>query len=1201
MSRRLRMPSTWTGRAVLPAGLLLLAAAVLVPPAQAASVRPAPVLVDSSWMVPGDYDGDGRTDLAQVDSHSGALRIWYGEAGGGWTLGPPGPTGLAGVSHAVSARLVAANRDDLVMSSTFGNRLVVRPGAARGVEPAPISLAVEDLGPTHLAALQPGRTAGYGDLAVHTTLDYTFLGVGGPFRLRTYGRSAGTFTAASLAADEPIRPDPQWGLAGLAGLDLGDGEAAWMVAHLRHPNWISARLDLYQVRPGMTPERVQDLAIEGAGAWTAGRFGPAARPGLLLWRTGLNSFNYRPHASEPAPGGWSEAIQVPLPLYVSTITVIAEGDPGLLLVVSSDSQVAQLGSFDGTSFAPLGAPMEAASGRYHGGVVALGGGRFSLLDRDHGQGVDPRWRTYDTAGGAPALLDERPIGALSGASALANVMLFAGDPLDPLTGGELRELRRVGDWTREAIPAGGAVSVQVQSDRGLPLGLGPVAGGFAGGVPAGVTHALPNQLSDGVSLTPRAVAEGVPLPRVTLSPPPGRYPHAVRVEPVAPWPGAVLRVRRGQNFWANYSPAAPLVVTETTTFMVYAVDPVTGSPGAITFGEYVITQPDRRRDSDGDGVPDFVELWYGLDPLASGRDGDGDGMSDLREILLGSDPTNPDSIADDTYVAAFDERTQFRLRLGLQAQQPAGDAQARRAPAAGLPVGVRSATGERRDGVSTGGAGAEPAEVLVAGIPRGGAAGLPWVVARSAPRFVLAADAPDRFRGVELFAVVDEPVATPVEIPWTPSTGQPLANEVFLWRAAAQSVYVMNDPPEADEVEALAGPEGALVVALLERVLHDLGLEAGALPIGAPPLTLVPDRPGEVGRQPLDPELLERLARPRSLLAPAWRAQDLLAAIRPAATDPAGPLAALVQLNHALHLAAAADSAPGAAAVPLPLDALRAALQPPVPAAPAGEEASPADPVLAAAWDDFFTWRKTLEPRPVLQRVLIWRTLGSGTCQQAYDPLTFETFNLLDRSGRNYVPPGAAPLPDGTRVRITAYTDVTTADCFGSALEVVDLLPAAGGDPGGLAVEVLPGPSVSDQDGNLLADAWELAFFGTTGHDPFADPDGAGLSLLQRYLEGLDPADTAAAAAVTPVDLRPPLITIEEVDDYTVRLRWRYPDAYADLLSFEVESSEDLRWPFYSGYSEIQPPMGGEWSADVSSYYFEQGFFRLRLRIRFGD
>ena len=48
-------------------------------------------------------------------------------------------------------------------------------------------------------------------------------------------------------------------------------------------------------------------------------------------------------------------------------------------------------------------------------------------------------------------------------------------------------------------------------------------------------------------------------------------------------------------------------------------------------------------------------------------------------------------------------------------------------------------------------------------------------------------------------------------------------------------------------------------------------------------------------------------------------------------------------------------------------------------------------------------------------------------------------------------------------------------------------------------------PDGDDNDQNGLADAWEIAHFGSAGQDPAADPDGDGLTNAQEMEEGTDP------------------------------------------------------------------------------------------------
>lgn len=47
--------------------------------------------------------------------------------------------------------------------------------------------------------------------------------------------------------------------------------------------------------------------------------------------------------------------------------------------------------------------------------------------------------------------------------------------------------------------------------------------------------------------------------------------------------------------------------------------------------------------------------------------------------------------------------------------------------------------------------------------------------------------------------------------------------------------------------------------------------------------------------------------------------------------------------------------------------------------------------------------------------------------------------------------------------------------------------------------------SMQDTDGNGLPVWWQLKYFGTTGIDPYADPDGDGWNNLQEYQNGTDP------------------------------------------------------------------------------------------------
>ncbi len=94
-------------------------------------------------------------------------------------------------------------------------------------------------------------------------------------------------------------------------------------------------------------------------------------------------------------------------------------------------------------------------------------------------------------------------------------------------------------------------------------------------------------------------------------------------------------------------------------------------------------------DSDGDGIPDGIEVRYGLDPLTSnnGKDTDSDGISDLEEIRAGTDPSTPDrSLYDSSAV-------QYTFVANAAAETTAS---ATITPSAGSNWSRRRTTSERR-------------------------------------------------------------------------------------------------------------------------------------------------------------------------------------------------------------------------------------------------------------------------------------------------------------------------------------------------------------------------------------------------------------------------------------------------------------------------------------------------------------------------
>jgi hypothetical protein len=102
---------------------------------------------------------------------------------------------------------------------------------------------------------------------------------------------------------------------------------------------------------------------------------------------------------------------------------------------------------------------------------------------------------------------------------------------------------------------------------------------------------------------------------------------------------AVLEVRNGFFLFDGGTLVVDRLVITNTCYGVFD-----RGGGSLSIGTLVV---DPNGDADGDGLPNWWEQQYGLDPLSTfldnGADGDpdGDGYTNLQEFLAGSDPRNP--------------------------------------------------------------------------------------------------------------------------------------------------------------------------------------------------------------------------------------------------------------------------------------------------------------------------------------------------------------------------------------------------------------------------------------------------------------------------------------------------------------------------------------------------------------------------------
>ena len=126
-----------------------------------------------------------------------------------------------------------------------------------------------------------------------------------------------------------------------------------------------------------------------------------------------------------------------------------------------------------------------------------------------------------------------------------------------------------------------------------------------------------------------------------IEPPGGTYTRYVApVITASPGSTAFFRTSPAQGWTPSTGTpiALPGSTLDTVTVEFYAQDSSTGLRSPIYSAEY---QFDGYIDSDGDGVPDFVELARGIADPTAGGDTDGDGYGDLLEVLEETDPEDP--------------------------------------------------------------------------------------------------------------------------------------------------------------------------------------------------------------------------------------------------------------------------------------------------------------------------------------------------------------------------------------------------------------------------------------------------------------------------------------------------------------------------------------------------------------------------------
>jgi hypothetical protein len=1108
-----------------------------------------------------DIDGDGRVDLIVVDKSSGGFRAAYQLSEGNWTWTSPRSTGMDNITSLATGHWFGTDKTAFAVTSPFVNRVhIVQAPVPDGI-PVIDPVFPESVGPAELAGLDIG---GIGN----TVDDDLWVGsrensAPSPHSITTLRHDGADFTDLSDAASAK-------NIHMAREVLLKDGGSEH-VAYLGRAGGQDDELTILAYGTG-SAVTVATAAVTEDSSWTSGRLTEGTLHHFLTWRTGQSIIDIHAVTEEQVDVfglNFVGSFDTGSPILSLSI---ANSDSGpRIIAVDASGEAAQVYSFDGINAPELIQTINAAGGTQLTGVLALPDGGFQMLSSDGGelsnasQLFDP-----DGSGFAPAGTDDLPL--LIPAAIRANTFAFASEPfVDPTA--QLLAQYNVPDWTSEPVLQGGQLTVQTEVLEGTVQGLGSPAPVVVGTVPMGTAFALTNQYSGAISLHSYSASTGGTGAGVEISPVDGIKTKAFLMTFIPQPANAPVYYRINDGAWILWNSAAVLV-NETSTVHYYARDPITERPSAIRVADYVFEQDLFTLDSDKDGVPDFVELAEGIDPLG-GVDTDGDGYGDLNELLVGTDPNLVTQTP--TPEQRLEENIAFRLRVaplpvdGLSGNRATAETDAR------LDVFGLDASSLGGDAaIDLGEQGVTGPGLALDGVIADTRQG--FIAVMTEPVYAVTTPSEDKDRGREIAGLYAIPEGSIPEIGYVPGDGT-LEEEAAAWIAAALAARNSIERPTVSgnwtELDTLSGLllELKLETIFIARSLP--GLESGKL-------TLFGGRTGDAGRFAPTGDDFADLRTELSESLPGHDIRQLFQTIDDAVKND-GALAGLRDATTALYSVSSENSNAAEPGTYLPpFEVLRAFVRGnPLPE-PYLSEIGIGQGSLDAAQAAATALLDGLPSRPVESFTLeVQADSFEGGCHGLFLLGTNQPVNLFAAPGQPFDSTDGFSLIPGTRLFVTGYTDVVDDDCDGVDMEVISVV-----------VVSFPAPEATDANENLLNDAWEDAFLMGEG-DPYGDNDEDGINNLQEMLDGTDPMDPMSMAQ-NAINLDPPEITVS-IDQQGITLTWNFPVEYADAFDWVVSTSLD-----FVNWSPVANPVvespAGTFTIEIPAA--DAGIFRVQMLLK---
>lgn len=1103
----------------------------------------------------GDLLNDGRTLAMVIDRATGQYRLAEPAPGGQLTFSAPTPTGLATVDTFSIGNIRQPDALSIAVGGVLANRVhVIDPTAP---EANPLALFTQTAGPRALAAASmnfPGHDATRMDLIVQSGWFDQPAGTVALFR-STAGDIDWSFEAPGAFYTDVQRvrrfENGQDYLMQMLRSE-SDGSVTATLVDPQNPSDLPLRT-LENLPPG-------SRLIHGA-------FGPNATNQFLFFTPGATTLTIAAASNSnfiapPVASNFDAPIE-----SIHHARATNGFAKGFFVIFDHGA----FGRFYHLNFANNlieGATMVPPAGQSLTGLLSPAPGQMSLLSGPSHGGSSRLARHFSAEAGNWVATGETELAPATPIATAATAIFFQGEPFVNPNAVVSRAVR-VPDWTSNAVLDPASSTIQRET-RGDGSGLGNSEIVPLGPALPGESHLWANQLGGNLSVFINSRLRGPSGPGVEIDPPSGTYDRYFTPQITTSDPAATIFYQLGNSgVWSSATGGSVTIAppgNALTPFTIqYYARYADGATSPVGHASYQWAGEPGSIDSDGDGVPDFVELALGLDPLA-GDDSDGDGFSDLREILAGTDPTDGEDFP--AAINPLEKFNTFNLRItpasfnshtpnAVVPDRPSFAESADPTAPPATRIRVHGLDGRMLQSLNTRShptAPAHPGAQFIA-LPADDLDG--FLVAGTTATFAIQPTPgitanPDPQLddlGMENIRLIPVPALRLPSVPFpAPAVGEDPAQAAADWIAAATAHY---DGLTRTSISSVLSFRDSLSLLLTERIIALL-MAARDPSFDADAFTLTPFRDGGE---------IDVIATLRNLQStgdgtqPAYLPQQIHSLVAQRVQTPNRLATTNIRaLAAQIYRIAGTEGQANPGLYPSPFDTLREFLRgQPLPGSSNATSYANAITLnsteLASAQSAASGLLQQLTQRPV---ITFHTVVAEDSFASPIPVLRLESnaapLSLFDGRGDPFRFPRGLALPPGTRLAITSFNDRTQAPYSpGSAVEVISV-----------EITELPGSRPTDIIGNAIDDDWELAFFGTTGIDPFGDADGDGYTNLHEFLARTNPTSAASIPSGDPLPTEMPTPRISIRADGSLDLEFDFPTRYADQLGFRLQASTDL-------------------------------------------